>query len=459
MKRFAVVLTTAIVLAAPAAPAAATDDLSPFVRLFPHLPGFTEPTDQQLADLAQLQLDNGGATTDNVGVPAGFTYFGQFIDHDLTLDVTPQPDGPVDPTTLDNHRTPRFDLDSVYGKGPNGSPELYEADKKHLRVSEPTATTARDLPRNADGSAILGDGRNDENQIIAQLHVGALKFHNKLVDQGHSFANAQRLTQWHYQWVVVKDYLPHVAGQARVDQIQRPLEIARRLGVKPPHGLLPPTPIEFSVAAFRYGHSQVRNAYRLNADFAASVFSLTPGAVDLRGGRPIELVRQIEWARFFDVDGTVLPQNISKKLDTLISNSLFQLPIPGAAGSGSNVLGFRNLVRADRYGLPSGERVADTLHIPRLTAAELATQPGPLPAGFENGTPLWYYALAESSARENGERLGPVMGNLVVGTFMTYLYLDRSSYLFKTGGAFTPSVPHEGDFTIGDFLKFAGVAS
>jgi hypothetical protein len=389
-------------------------------------------------------------------VPAGFTFMGQFIDHDLTLDTTPMPDGPLDPTTLKNNRTPRFDLDSVYGSGPASSPQLYEADGKHLRVTEPTATTARDLPRNPDGSALLGDGRNDENQIIAQLHVGALKFHNRLIDEGKSFADAQRLTQWHYQWVVVHDYLPRVAGQARVDSLIRPFEFARRHGVKPPHGYLPPTPIEFSVANFRYGHSQVRNAYRLNAGFVGAVFSLTPGAVDLRGNRPIDLERQIEWARFFDVDGTVLPQNISKKLDTLISNSLFQLPIP-VAPTGSNVLGFRNLQRADRYGLPSGEDVAEAMHIAPLTDAELASLPGPMPEGFENGTPLWYYALAEGAVREGGARLGEVNGKIVTGTFLTYLYVDRNSYVHKHG--FTPSVPHEGDFTMGDFLRYAGVAS
>ena len=448
------VLLTATAGAAPSAAASGSNDLSPFVRLFPQLPSFTEPSDQQLADLAQSQEDPNLAAGNNVGVPAGFTYFGQFIDHDLTLDTTALPATDVDPTTLNNNRTPRFDLDSVYAGGPSKSPQLYAADGKHFLVQEPNSLGARDLPRNPDGSAVLVEKRNDENQIIAQLHLAALKFHNRLIDEGHSFASAQRLTQWHYQWVVMHDYLPHVAGQDLVDRLKQPLELFRHRGYKPPSGLTPPTPIEFSVALFRYGHSQVRRSYALQQGGPFfQVFSFT--LPDLRGGRPLESNRQIDWRMFFDVDGGATPagQNVSRKLDTLISSALFQLPIPGAEASGSNVLAFRNMVRADRYGLPSGEAVAQALHIPPLTDAEL----GDLGPGFENGTPLWYYALAESEVREGGARLGAVTGTVVTGTFLSFLYLDRSSYLYAPG-SWSPSVAHEGDFTIGDFLRFAGVA-
>jgi len=130
-------------------------------------------------------MQDPGDSEDNDDLPSGFTYLGQFIDHDLTLDAIPQPSDFVDPTTLTNGRTFSFDLDSVFGGGPTGSPELYEADGVHLRVQEFTdadGDLVRDLPRNEDGSAILADRRNDENQIIAQIHVAFLKFYNRLVD-------------------------------------------------------------------------------------------------------------------------------------------------------------------------------------------------------------------------------------------------------------------------------------
>ncbi len=194
---------------------------SSFGRMFPTLDPF-RPSDQSLTKLVQTQEDKGLAQLDNKGVPAGFTYLGQFIDHDLTRNTQPLPSAPFDPTTLKNARTAAFDLDSVYGQGPvEGTPsdDLYEADNKHFKVTEEEdqVNGVPDLARNANGGAILIEPRNDENLIIAQLHLAVQKFHNRLIDEGANFNTARRLTQWHYQWVVVNDYLPHVVGQDRVN--------------------------------------------------------------------------------------------------------------------------------------------------------------------------------------------------------------------------------------------------
>jgi heme peroxidase len=255
--------------------------------MFPALPPFTEPTDQQIADLAGTMLDQGGTATDHPEAPAGFTFFGQFLDHDLTLDTEPQPTAPVNIRTLDNDRTGIFDLDSVYGDGPQRTPQLYEEpDLKHLKVGvSGFLNDIPDVPREANGTAILADGRNDENLIIAQLHAAFLRFHNRLIDEGKSFADAQRLTRWHYQWLIVHDYLPRIVGQRNVDRFLN----SNGEFYKPGNAHDPVLPVEFAVAAFRFGHSQVRPFYRLNGTptGALRIFSLDPAIPDLRGGRPV----------------------------------------------------------------------------------------------------------------------------------------------------------------------------
>ena len=137
----------------------------------------------------------------------------------MTRNLDPLPVAQLDPTTLKNFRTAAFDLDSVYGKGRTdpSSRHLYEADGS-FKVQEENANGVPDLVRDANGGALLIEPRNDENLIIAQIHLAVQKFHNRLIEEGKSFNEARRLTQWHYQWVVVNDYLPHVVGQARVDR-------------------------------------------------------------------------------------------------------------------------------------------------------------------------------------------------------------------------------------------------
>jgi hypothetical protein len=411
-----------------------------FTRMFPKLAPFDTPTDQQLADLAQTMRDTGGASTDNLRLPAGVTFLGQFIDHDLTLDTEPSPIAPVNIRQLDNDRIGNFDLDSVYGDGPSRTPELYEADKKHLRTG--VSNGIPDVPRRADGSAILGDGRNDENLIVLQLHAAFLRFHNRLVDEGYSFAEAQRLTRYHYQWIVLHEYLPDIVGQPTMDRFLR----GNGEFYKPGNKHDPVLPIEFSVAAFRFGHSEVRPGYALNATTGAPIFSSS--GPDLRGGRPIPAGHGIDWQRFFRIDGSTVAPQASKLIDTKISSGLFELPIPGAAASGSNVLAFRNMVRGKFYGLPSGQAVARAMGEPILPAGQ-----GP---GFEGATPLWFYILLDSQARAGGERLGPVGARIVAEVFVTNLRRDPGSYLSADPG-FQPSVPHQGAFTMSDFLHFARV--
>lgn len=398
---------------------------SQFGRIFNGLPPLNSQSVQELADLAQTQLDPNADSENNQDpdMTSIYTYFGQFIDHDLTLDTSPSPTAPVDPTTLSNGRTFKFDLDSVYGGGPNVSPQLYAADKKHFLVQNPNPNGVVDLPRNPDGSAILVEGRNDENQIISQIHEAFLLLHNTFIDKGASFKEAQDATILRYQRIVLGDILPHFAGQAAINAAYK-----QKL-YKPGNRNAPMTPVEFSVAAYRFGHSMVRRAYELtNNTGKIQVFSLT--APDLRGGRQLQAGRQIDWGNFVhelsrtDNLTPVSHVNQSRKIDTLISSSLFVLPIPGAEANGSNVLAFRNLVRAKFYDMPSGQDVAKEMGVPVITPEQLNLGPA-----FANGTPLWYYILAESSRTQDGKMLGPVGGQIVADVFIKLLQIDKDSIL------------------------------
>jgi Animal haem peroxidase len=432
---------------------------SSFGRMFPTLDGFT-PSDQSLTALVQTQRDKGLTQLDNVGVPAGFTYLGQFIDHDLTRNLDPLPTAQLDPTTLKNFRTAAFDLDSVYGRGPAVDATLYEADKKHFRVQEENANGVPDLVRNPNGGALLVEPRNDENVIIAQIHLAVQMFHNRLIDEGMSFKDAQRLTQWHYQWVVVNDYLPHVVGQARVDAILKGTKVTNVL-YKPGNPDAPMTPTEFSTAIFRYGHSQVRDAYELNdlsEDAPIKVFAPTSGIEDLRGGQNLNERLHIDWNEFFEIDGAPeFEGNLSRKLDTKISESLFNLPLgaPGLPSAGTNILAQLTLVRSSRYDIPSGQDVARAMGEPVLPNNKIGLSQTAYP-DFNGEAPLWFYMLAESELKENGVRLGAVGGRIIAEVFLGQLGVDPASYL-NAKRPFTPTVEHEGAFTMGDFLTFAGV--
>ena len=197
---------------------------SSFGRMFPSgvsseekaaLAPLNQQTNQQLADLAQTMLET-DAIANPKGTSAGVTFFGQFIDHDLTLDTEPQPTDTVDVEGLVNGRSFALDLDSVYGGGSKQSPQLYDGDK--FLIGTATDDVSPDLPRNQDGSAILVEHRNDENLIIAQIHLSFLRLHNSLVDQGMSFDEARQTVVGAYRYVVLNDYLPQIVGQAAVDQ-------------------------------------------------------------------------------------------------------------------------------------------------------------------------------------------------------------------------------------------------
>jgi Animal haem peroxidase len=439
-----------------------------FGRLFPELPAYDGPTDAALDTLTAavtatgipgpLFDDGAGAGNNPDEVRAFFTYFGQFLDHDMTLDSLPLPVDFVDPTTIPNNRDQRLNLDSVYGNKKKPKSALYEPDGKSLRVND------RDLPRNPNGSAIIGDPRNDENQIIAQIHVAFLRAHNKLIRDGLKFKDARQLMEWRHQWIVVHEFLPEVLDPT----VYADVFIVRGGAVRnirtryydPKKAEKAEMPVEFSVGAYRFGHSQVRAAYRMAENLPESpapfIQVFHPTQPDLRGGRPLAADRVIFWPNFLNVDGLPPAVNTSRKIDTLLSSGLFALPIPGAEASGSAILAKRNIQRAREYGLPSGQAVAKRLGLKPLKNDEIAAAIPGLAAlrddpAYLRKAPLWLYILAEAQIVHDGAKLGPVGSRIVAEVIGGLLAADKTSYIRKGW------VPDGGNFTVVDLLREADV--
>jgi hypothetical protein len=415
-----------------------------FGRLFPQLPPFASVNSQVIAALMEVGQQGGimdalddlaagpkalivdpavngnptssnayGTNPDNPTMTAGSTFVGQFTDHDITFDQTSQLGVSQNPLTSPNARTPALDLDSVFGGGPGIRPDLYVPNPDgsvgpQLLIG--SGGVHEDVPRvsNGDGtySAIVGDPRNDENLMIAGLHCGHILFYNRVLSdlgninlspypaaQGADLSNAhdqfliaRQITQWHYQWLLVNEHLPQIAGQAMVTNV---LSQGNKFYNPPPGDAF--MPIEFAAACYRFGHSMVRPSYRANftsgtgdatSPTADPFFGLVFDAAeanfsgpinydrdDLLGGFPAAR-RYIGWQTFFDLGDGQVKNN--KKIDTKLSSVLFTLPVPAIAPhtqTSPTVLSQRNLLRQLTWGLPSGQQVAKAMGVRRSNLA------------------------------------------------------------------------------------------
>jgi hypothetical protein len=440
---------------------------SRFGRLFGFLP--VRPLSAEALDelLRRIERSEG---SDNPFIPAGYTYLGQFIDHDLTFDPTSQLEKVNDPHALVNFRTPRLDLDSLYGAGPSDQPFLYEwtteADRGVKLLVGGTADCA-DLPRNHQARALLGDARNDENLITAQLHLLFIRFHNSVVEHvretqhisgAELLREAQRIVRWHYQWIVAHDFLRRVVGATTLDSVLPPdvtaAGVRRRFYDPFPEPFIP---VEFSAAAYRFGHSMVRDGYRLrHADTVESPVFRAPGDPDLpgdlRGFRPLRREREIQWDLFFELSDAS-PQ-LSRRIDTNIALALRFLP---KQVNDESVLARLNLRRARALELPAGPDVARAMGETPLTERQLllhVVADEGLRKELMRTVPLWYYILREAKALHGGDHLGPVGGRIVAEVLLGLLEADPSSYL-RQWPAWRPELPpHNGDFTMADLVRF-----
>ncbi len=444
---------------------------------------------------------------DNAANTAGTTFMGQFLDHDMTFDTTSRLGVPTAPERSPNVRTPTFDLDTVYGGGPTSSPQLYQSrDRARLRVED--SGRFEDLPRAADGTAIIGDPRNDENMMISGLQAAFLCFHNKVVDKlrrdrnfsaaarteresllegdaaaqaeagaddsdgSSTLADARRIVTWHYQWIILHEFLPQIIGTAAVNAALRERRFYR------PRPGEQSIPVEFQLI-YRFGHSLIRPSYRANlagnSDSSAFFgFIFDPIAegqadpVDLRGGARAPR-RFIGWQTFFDFAGVPRPSGSglpagdlgldvrpNKVIDTRISTPLFNLPL-GAIASGDQPTSLpqRNLLRHLTWSVPSGQAVANAMGIPALSRDQLKDL-AKFGVGLERSTPLWFYILREAELLGGGARLAGIGARIVAEVFVGLLQLDPNSFLSRNP-RWKPTLPRRaaGTFKMTDLLTFA----
>ena len=474
-----------------------------FGRMFPALKPLVA-SDDALFQLASAMKDpNPADGSDNPKLPAGYTYLGQFIDHDITLDLTPLDVQKNDPLATQNFRSPALDLDSLYGPGPALAPYMYQRDAKGRKLPkfligkaeasfDGTAELPNDLPRTSAGRAVIGDERNDENLLVAQTHLAFLKFHNAIIDwlegrqpnrdKDELFEEAQRLARWHYQWIVLHDFVERLTETGLIDRIRQEGRRFYRFKTRPY------MPAEFAAAAYRIGHSMVRQDYSHNRVFRPGgpigasgtlkllfYFTGKSGAIigDLaatadpadfpNGPGPVATLPSnwaIDWRRFYDFGTASAPDftlNLSRKLDAFLIPELHGLP--GEDGRFAS-LPFRNLRRGVQLGLPSGQDVARAVGVTPMSAADISKGTDGAAAHdaqLTKATPLWYYILKEAAEIGKGTRLGPVGTIILAETFLGLVHGDDKSFLWQRSN-WKPELPsaEPGKFTMTDLLNFVG---
>lgn len=446
----------------PAAARAAAAPPFRFSRTGPKGPALSERNRRKIAE---AMIDSGGAS----GVPAGFTYLGQFIDHDMTFDKTAVMLGDeVSPSDLVQGRSPALDLDSVYGAGPQspGSAKFY-SDDVHLKTGQTVAIggdVARDgfdLPRAGTGRtnaakrrAVIPDPRNDENLAVAQTHAALIRFHNRVVNRtvasappAQRFARARRIVVKHYQWMIRNDYLTRICASSVVDDVFGNGRKVIAPNANPTD--VPTMPIEFSVGAFRFGHSMVRAAYAWNARFPDEqgtlelLFTFSGTSGDLGGSLRLPSNWIADFRRLYDFteagradlaapDGQF---NRARRIDTRLVDPLQQLPAGSfggpevPAGDPTASLAFRNLTRAAMVKLATGQQMVELLkskgvRVRALTrsqilngknGADLSSLTAAERDALAAKTPLWFYVLRE--AELNDGKLNGVGARVVAETF------------------------------------------
>lgn len=448
------------------------------------------PTSTQLVTELADKMTAGVPDQDGA-IPSGYTYLGQFADHDLTMDKTQTALGSdITVDELVQGRSPALDLDSLYGRGPGDDPQFY-SDGLHLKMGRTNAVgdlpelDGHDLPRDpSQSAALIPDPRNDENLAVAQTHLAFIRFHNRVVDTiapgpgSTMFEKARERVTKHYQWMLRTDYLPRIVDPGIVEDV---FANGRTLfEPSAPAGDAPTMPIEFSVAAFRLGHSMVRDAYNWNRIFDNGsgtlgflfAFSGTSGGLTNGNRLPSNWIADFRRLYNFAEAGRLdlaIPMgkfNMARKIDTRLTNPLANLP-PGSFGQNGPVpppqanLAFRNLTRGDMVKLASGQQMAALAGVTPLTQTQIVAGNGGVDLTAEatglkdelaGNTPLWFYILRE--AEFNNGQLTGVGGRIVAEVF--HRAMEGSTHSIVRDPGWRPSLgPNSVTFRMVDLLLFA----
>jgi Animal haem peroxidase len=501
-----------------------------FGRMFRLLPAATygkKDADSRLALMAlgkamtsSFDPPKDGFDGEESGIPALYTYFAQFIDHDITFDPMTTLIQHSDPDGLTDFRTPALDLDNVYGRGPGDQPYMYDNGGPKFLLGDRLGNGAPDLPRNNANPrrALIGDPRNDENSIVSQFQALMLRFHNRVVDDnpGLEFPALQKIVRWHYQWVVIHDFLPKIVSAEVLKSLKQDGKYDKKL-LKFFHWKNEPfMPVEFSVAAYRLGHSMIRPGYRLNDDDATllPIFPIPPNAIaeipkgiadGLTGFQAMAANRGIDWGRFIDLDGDVRPYGddpdkvdpanaamkkrlqFAYRIDTSVVTPLSVLPASVVSDPPPS-LPQRNLIRSFELGLPTGQHVAKAMGVKPLDDSEIVIgkavddpsegdvlgtlseliKKNPQFSAFKENCPLWTYVLAEAARTRtqlpipvtggkniNTPQLGSVGGRIVAEVFLGMMFGENDSFLSADPG-WTPTILKKGEkFALRDIVAYA----
>jgi hypothetical protein len=439
--------------------------------------------------LSMIQTQKPEATST---VPAGYTFLGQFIDHDLSFDGEKLSLGTTHPLNT-NKRSPSLDLDSLYGFDPENVKKselgefVYEDDgikfrvgmtQKDLEVNLPNAAKEflHDLFRGdpPNRTAALVDPRNDENLGVAQTHLAFIKFHNAIVDSlagttppDRLFEKAREAVVQRYQWLILEDYLPKIIESAVLKDV---IDKGCKYFVLSP-GEESFMPVEFSVAAFRLGHSMITEQYEWNRAFQSTkpkpqvatlrdlfIFTADGG---FRAQKRLVSSWIIDWTRFYDfshIAGVTInrPPSLAGTIDPSLTSGLMKLSrLPGVVPN-TESLAVRNLLRGRTLRLPAGQSVADLLEVRRLEPEDFQDEPQYemlRSFRFDRFTPLWYYILKEAKVHHpEGECLGPVGSRIVAETFVGLIRASKISILPSGAPRWRP--PENVKFGMAEMLSF-----
>ena len=398
--------------------------------------------------------------------PAAYTYLGQFLAHELTVWNPTGSESAGFPSVLIDSA---IDLKTIFLRPLDFPAKLpgHVQEVEGLALSETIPDSGikfpgsglDDLPRMADGRALLFEMRNDQNLAVSQTHVAVTRFAQaalKILQIVSLDDEARRQTVIrHFQSVVLQDYLPRLVDQSTYDDVMNHGRVYVAPSGKPCklHPFF--VPIEVSAAIFRFGHSMVRDVYKPWNTADPNHTEPSALASDLRGftfdGKSLtdgQLLQTwtTDWRHMLGLDGTdaikatCIGTELSKALfclpDRLFQPSAYDRPCTMHEQGHLN-LARRTLMNGALLELLTGQALAkqvqeklvmagspcripilepDRLDIPDNGDATAIMREGTVGARFVDQTPLWLYILREAAVCGDGNRLGPLGSRMVAET-------------------------------------------